>query len=302
MDPLKAFSDRIAALTEQAQPSVVTLVGARGASSGTAFKATDGKTLVATVAHVMGASNEGKVRMNDGNTVKAIIRGLDPSTDLALLEVEAEIAVPTWQAELPKAGQLAFAIGRGHGTAEVNMGVISGVGGHFNTRRGGRIDARIEVDGVLARGSSGGPLIDVEGNVLGLNTHAVIRGGTTLPSKTVSRVMEQLEKRGNVGRGWLGVGVAPARVPGELVEEVGQATGVLVHSLADEGPGAGGGLLLGDLLLKVDDGPIASFEDLAVCLVGRAEQDVKLTILRAGEVKVLELKTGVRPSRRRRAG
>lgn len=299
MDPLKAFSDRLVTLTAHAERSIVALVGARGPSSGTAVRSADGKTLVATVAHVMGARNEGQVQLHDGSVVNAVIRGLDPATDLALLEVEAEVEVPTWVSELPKPGQLALAVGRGTGTTEVNFGVISAVGSSYNTRRAGRIDARVEVDTVLGRGSSGGPLIDVDGGVLGLNTHAVVRGGTTLPTKTVLRVMEQLETRGNVGRGWLGVGVAPARVPSELVEDVGQATGVLVHSLAEDGPGAKGGLLLGDLVLKVDEGAIASFEDLAVCLVGRAEQDVKLTVLRAGEAKVLELRTGLRPSRRR---
>jgi S1-C subfamily serine protease len=226
---------------------------------------------------------------------RAQVIGRDPGTDLALLRVDADLKAPTWLDAPASAGQLVLALGTSRsGAPQANLGMVSAVAGEWRTRGGGGIDHYIEVDGILRHGLSGGPLVDADGGVLGVNSHRLMRGGGTVPTATVRRVVEHLERHGGIKRGYLGVGAHPVELPEARASSLGRERGLLVASVAKGAPADSGGVLLGDVLLALDDVPLQSLEDLMAALADRPEKPVSLDILRAGERTTVAVELGTR--------
>jgi S1-C subfamily serine protease len=176
------------------------------------------------------------------------------------------------------------------------MGIVSALGGSWRTPAGGQVDRYLQTDLVMYPGFSGGPLVDMTGRVLGLNTSALIRGiSITVPTTTVRQVVETLLSHGRMRRGYLGVGAQPVRLPANLEEELGQETGLLLVSVEPGGPAGRGGLLLGDTIVAFDSQPVRHMDDLLALLGGdQVGAAVPVRIVRGGLVQELTVTVGER--------
>jgi S1-C subfamily serine protease len=180
------------------------------------------------------------------------------------------------------------------------MGVVAERGGPWQTATGGLVDLWIEVDTALPHGFSGGPLIDVDGRVVGLNTSALTPRGAVLPQVTVARVVARLLQHGTVAPGYLGAGFYPGSLPDEVAALAGQQEALMAVSLEPDGPAKTGGLAVGDAVLRLDGQSVTGLRHLLGMLAAKgAGTPVKLTVLRAGALLDLDVVLGTRPQRPR---
>jgi S1-C subfamily serine protease len=158
-------------------------------------------------------------------------------------------------------------------------------------------------DLTLYPGFSGGPLVDVQGRVVGINTSGLLSQlELAIPASTVARVVEELIAKGRVSRGFLGVGLQPVRLPEAARRAITAAseTGLIVVSVQTDGPAAQSGLLLGDILMTLDGAPVSAPEDAQAVIGARpVGSTITAAILRAGAVAELRLTVGERPPRSR---
>jgi S1-C subfamily serine protease len=216
----------------------------------------------------------------------AEVIGRDPGTDLALLRVAGGGLAPAKFRDIDglAVGNLALAVGRPGRTARASLRAIGVLGPELKTHWGGRLDRYIESDRQIPRGFAGGPLVDADGAVIGMNTRTLVRGSDiAVPTATIRRVVAELEKHGGVRRGYLGVGAYPAK------------GGALVASLEDGGPAAAAGVLVGDLLQELDGQPVTGPDDLREVVGDRPGQTVKLVVSRAGQRLELQVAIGEKP-------
>lgn len=273
--PLATLSDALADAIAAVEPALVTLVGTRAPATGTVW---DEEGHVLTAAHLLGPRDEGQVELHDGSRVAARVIAQDPTTDVALLKLVDATPSPAPRAgtgEL-RLGHLMFALGRPGGRTRAVLGAVAGLHGEWKTRTGGRLERLVEVDQGLPPGFSGGPLVDAHGRAVGMNSHALRRGGAPIPHETLVRVVDALRERGSVRRGYLGIGVQTA-----VLDE--SRTGVLVTSVDQEGPARAAGILLGDVVLELDGEPTPDADTLLTALAHRGDQRVTLGLSRAGE-------------------
>lgn len=250
--------------------------------------------------HVIHEADKIIVGLNDGVDYPAKVVGTDPTSDLALLKIDVGHKLPYLtfgsSANL-KVGEWVFAIGSPFGfDYSVTQGIVSAKGRGLNTDK---YVPFIQTDVAINPGSSGGPLFNMKGEVVGVNSQIVSRTGGYLglsfaiPSDVAKDVIEQLKKTGKVERGWLGV--AFQQMDKDLAESFGlsQPKGALVAEVMEDSPAAKAGLKSGDIIMKFDDHPIASASDLPH-LVGftKPGTTVKLEVLRKGETKNMNLTVG----------
>jgi S1-C subfamily serine protease len=237
------------------------------------------------------------VTLPDGRTVPAVVAGRDPGTDLAVLRLtepggDGAKVVP--EASI-KTGSLVLAVGRRvENGITAALGVVNTVAGPWRTWRGGHVEQFIRPDITIYTGFSGGALIDAEGRVIGLNTSALMRGAAiTLPAATVSRVSEILLSKGVMGRGFIGIGMHPVRLPDGR-------TGLVILSIEPDGPAAKAGIVVGDVLLTLNGGAIED-TDAVQAHLGPESIGKPLTagILRGGAPMNISLTPVERPAHQR---
>lgn len=274
--------------------SVVRVEGRRRyALSGTVWA----EGLVVTTSRAVERDEDVRVTLEGSETHPATLVGRDPSTDLALLRVDAALTVPTWRGgEALEVGQLVLLAGRPGESLEASLGILGALGGGWRTALGGRVARTLRTDARPFPGFSGGPLLTPAGVVLGVNTAALTREGlATLPTETVRRVVETLRTHGRVRRGYLGVGGQPVGLPEALREHAGQGAGLLVTSVQPDAPAAAG-LMVGDILLRFGETRVRHPGQLAALLdeetVG---QTVGVTLARAGTMTELSVTVAERP-------
>ena len=147
----------------------------------------------------------------------------------------------------------------------------------------------------LGWGFSGGPLVNAEGKVLGLNTSALRGVSLSIPNSTVDRIVESILSHGKVQRGYLGVGVQPVKLPEALAEELGQETGLILISVEPGSPAEAGGLTLGDTLLSLHGDPVLRLDDLLSLLSSElVGEEVIVRVLRGGGVREQKVTIGER--------
>jgi S1-C subfamily serine protease len=232
-----------------------------------------------------------------GATAQASLVGRDGGTNIALLRFAQTAAVPPGRAGGPRLGAVALALGAdGQGGTTVRLGVVNAVGPAWHSRRGGRIDCRIALDARLARSEEGGPVLDGDGARLGFSTFGPRRQALVIPAATIDRIVPLLLKDGRVARGWLGAALQPVAVPDALHAAAEQASGMMVMSLAAEGPSAKAGVLAGDILLAVNATPAMRFRRIAAQLgPDSIGTEVDLKLIRGGGVIALKAAITARP-------
>ncbi|MFB0923059.1 MAG: DegQ family serine endoprotease [Alphaproteobacteria bacterium] len=240
----------------------------RATSLGSGFIiSTDG--LVVTNNHVIDGADEITVTLSDDTQHSAELVGRDPKTDLALLRIDADRvlpAVPFGDSTKSRVGDWVVAIGNPFGLGgTVTAGIISARQRDINQ---GPYDSFIQTDASINRGNSGGPMFNMDGEVIGVNTAIFsptggsVGVGFSVPSSIVSRVISQLQQFGQTRRGWLGVRIQT--VTDEIAESIGLdgTRGALVSSVTDKGPAEAGGIKAGDVILSFDSKPVDSMREL----------------------------------------
>lgn len=294
-DTLQNLSNALAQTVASASPSIVRVEGRRRlAASGIVWSA-DG--LIVTAHHTVQKEEGLQVGLPDGQTVAAVLVGRDPTTDLAVLQAEAKNLTPlTPAAESMQVGHLVLALGRPGQTVQATLGIISALGDNWRTSVGGLIDQYVQTDVVMYPGFSGGPLVNTAGQLLGLNTSALVRGiSLTVPAVTLQRVVDMLVKHGKVRRGYLGVNTQPVRLPAALEQQLGQEAGLLLAAVEPGSPAEQGGLLLGDTIVAVEGSAVQQHDDLLALLSSdRVGTSVKIRIVRGGQVQEMSVVVGER--------
>jgi S1-C subfamily serine protease len=293
---LSSLSTALAGVVESIGASVVRVEGRRRQSASGIVWSADG--LVVTANHVVTRDEDVLVGLPDGEAVAASVVGRDPSTDLALLRVEARsLTVPNWvESGEVRVGHLVLALGRPGRGMQATLGVISALGEGWRTAAGGIIDRYIQTDVVMYPGFSGGPLADAFGNVVGLNSSGLMRGASvTVPAETIRQVAETLATHGRIRRGYLGIGAQPVRLPDALAERLDQEVGLLIVSVESGTPADKAGLVLGDTLVALDGEQVRHIEELMALLSGdRVGKEVSARVLRGGEVREVKIVIGER--------
>jgi S1-C subfamily serine protease len=292
---LVELSNAMVAAAEKAGASTV-LVSARRrmSASGIVYAA----NLILTADHVVEQEEGITVTLSDGSVLGAKLAGRDPGSDLALLRLERPAGKPAEISGEAKIGQLALALGRpSTGGIEASLGVVSAVGGPVRTPRG-MLDRYIRTDTTPYPGFSGGPLVDSEGRVIGLNTSGFGYGAAlTIPADLAWSVAAQLEKHGSVQRGYLGIRSQSVEIsePAQKVLKREQAAGLVIIGVEDDSPAETGGLMVGDILVGIEKHPIHDHDELFANLAGEAVgKSIAVEILRGGKPETLNIKVGVR--------
>ncbi|MEM6757518.1 MAG: trypsin-like peptidase domain-containing protein [Planctomycetota bacterium] len=250
--------------------------------------------------HVVEGADEIEVRFADGTEREASVVGTDPSTDIAVLKVEMDPATvhPALLAPSPvRQGEIVFAFGSPlRFDFSMSQGIVSATGRKLNIiRNGNGYERFIQTDAAINRGNSGGPLTNIRGEVVGMNTAIAAGGGGlggnpgfiglgfAIPAQMVQRVADQLIDSGRVARGFLGVRI------GEVDEALAQTygftgKGVLIVEPMATGPAADAGVEAGDIVTAVDGQPVATTDDLRFRIANIAPlSDVTLTVFRDGQ-------------------
>ena len=286
MTALADLGREIGEIAERIGPSVVGIGNRWRGGSGIVIE--DGRVL--TNAHNL-HGGEVTVTFADGRAAPAVAVGVDIDGDLAVLEVATDAAPPlALGADAPAVGTPVVALGNpnGHGP-RVTLGFVSGTGRSFPGPRGRRVPDAVEHTAPLMPGSSGGPIVGLDGRLLGINPNR-IGHGFYLAIATGATARERVAAlgRGEVPqRRRLGVGLAPAHVARRLRRAVGlpERDGLLVREVEDGSPAARAGITEGDLIVAASDRPISSGDDLVEAL--RAPGPLELTVVRgADELKV----------------
>ncbi len=258
--------------------------------------------LVVTNHHVAEDAVTIKCVLGDKRLLVAKTIGVDPETDLALLQLVGEkgekfpFAKFANSANL-EAGQFVLALGAPYGfTRSISLGIISNTGRYMARGEKFRYNTWIQTDAAINPGNSGGPLVDTEGRIVGINTLGIMGSGLgfSIPSDTVQRIVAQIRKDGKVLRAWTGVHLQPLRdfetntfLPGEK--------GVLVQKVDKRSPAAASGLRAGDLLLKLNESPWtglyveqlpALYQQMADLPIGKA---CLLQVQRCGEATDIKI-------------
>jgi S1-C subfamily serine protease len=306
---LDAYSRAVTTAAEAVSPSVVNLEvrqratggrsrrGRESGGSGSGFVFTpDG--FVLTNSHVVHGASTITVALPDGREVGAALIGDDPDTDLAVVRVDAPGLAPVGfgDSSAIRVGQLAIAIGNPYGfQCTVTAGVVSALGRSLRANSGRLIDDVIQTDAALNPGNSGGPLVNSRGQVIGVNT-AIIRPAQGLcfaiASRTAQFIASRLIRDGKVRRSYIGVAGQNMPLLRRVVRFHGLpvASGVRVASVEPDSPAARAELQEGDVIVALDDRPIAAIDDLHRLLSDeRVGTPARLTVLRRTERLTLDI-------------
>ena len=292
-DVLSNFSNQLADAVERVGKAVV-LVNGRARQAATGLVVKDG--VVLTAAHVL-ELDDPEIETWEGKTLKSKLAGRDPISDLAVLKVDGLGLEPATTANGAKVGQFVLAVGRpasGHPMA--SSGIVSAVGGPLRTREGVLLDQYLSTDARPYPGFSGGPLINTEGEVLGVMTSGILGNSSlVIPSALAMRVAEALLQSGTIKRGYLGIASQPVELGEHQRAGRNQESGLLIVHVDEDGPAHKAGVLIGDILVGLDGKTVADAEVLLSLLAGdRVGKTIPVDLIRGGELRTVDVTVGER--------
>ncbi|MFO1080599.1 MAG: trypsin-like peptidase domain-containing protein [Reyranellaceae bacterium] len=306
-----AYSQAVVDIVETVGPAVVRVETPpdrdrrqRGGTGSGVVISPDG--LVLTNSHVVQGAAAVRLALSDTRTVAARVLGDDPHSDLALLRIVDDVALPAARlgdSKRLRRGQLVVAIGNPLGfESTVTAGVVSALGRSLRASTGRLIDDVVQTDAALNPGNSGGPLVASSGEVIGINT-AVIAGAQGLcfavASNTASHVVSEIVRHGRVRRAFIGLAGQTVPLPRRLALALGvaQARGVAVTTVEPGGPSARAGLQPGALVVALDGVPVTGVDDLVRRLGGdRIGSPVVLSVIAEGKRREITVVPGERPA------
>src|SRR5215471_10436232 len=292
------LTNQLAETAATAGKSVVAVHGRRHPSSGILWSS----DAVVTASHALRRDEDISVVTNPGTNTQARLAGRDPSTDLAVLRLEQPVqgTAALWaDTSRLRVGELVLALGRTwRGNIVASSGIVSGLMGPWRTWRGGELNQFIRPDLTLYPGFSGGPLVNAEGEILGMNTAGLHRSGITVPAATVSRVAAELLEKGRIERPWLGVAMQSVGVPESLRTKLNliASEGLLIVHVEPGSPAEKAGVLLGDLLLELDGKPVAETDEVQEALrAHKPGSSVEIKLARGGTLVKTSVSLAARP-------
>ncbi len=297
---LDAYSAVVVSASEKVSPSVVNIEvfkSSKKAGGGSGFVlSSDG--LVLTNSHVVHGAKEIEVGLPDGRKFHAQVIGDDPHTDLAVIRISGghlQMATLGNSAHL-KVGQVVMAVGNPYGFQyTVTAGVISALGRSMRTNSGRLIDNIIQTDAALNPGNSGGPLVNSQGDVVGVNTAVILPAQGicfAIPIDTAKFVAARLIRDGKINRAFIGLIGQNVEIPRKVVRFHGlsQEAGVLVIGLEPKSPALAAGLQEGDILIEFNESKILNIDNLHQILTDeRANVESLVKVLRRWQPHVLKV-------------
>jgi S1-C subfamily serine protease len=281
--PLASLSSALADVVARIAPSVVSVHSHRSRSTGFVWKG----GMIVTADEALADEGDVQIALPDGSTATATIVGRDHTTDIALLRADINITPVKLVATVPALGALSVVVATNRDAPSAALGMVSISGSGWRSLRGGEIDARIELDVRLRPSQEGGLAVDASGEAFGM---AVLgpRRVLVIPTATIERVATQLETRGRIARGYLGLGLQPLRLDDGI--------GAMVMNVDKAGPAAAAGIRQGDVIVAVNDqklsGVRALLRTLGPASVGRV---VDVVVRRGGEPTSFRVTIGERP-------
>jgi serine protease DegQ len=264
------------------------------------------KGYVLTNHHVIEAADEIEVALSDSRRSKARVVGTDPETDMAVLKIDLKNvpAITFAASDQARVGDIVLAIGNPYGVGQtVTFGIVSALGRHLGIST---FENSIQTDAAINPGNSGGALVDLNGNLLGINSAIYSRTGGSqgigfaIPSNLARQVMEQILENGVVTRGWVGIGVQD--ITPELAEslKLARTSGALITDVVSGGPADVAGLKTGDVLLSVGDKPVNDYAgSLEAIAALKPKTSTVLKVQRNSREVNLSVNVGLRPKPRR---
>ncbi len=241
-------------------------------------------------------NHDAEAVLPNGEHRPAILAGRDPGTNVAVFRVDGASAPPSSWSE-PQLGALVALVGADGEGGVVRLGMVHQVGPAWTSMAGGRIDRLIRLDARLSPSEEGGPVMG-ESGLLGMSTLGPRRRVLVIPNATIDRVVAPLLESGQVPQGWLGLSLHPVAIPAALQAQAGREAGLMVVSLAADGPAEQAGVLPGDIIVAVDGAAAVNPRVVAQFLATQAVgQVVTLGLLRGGEAQSLPAAIGARPAR-----
>ncbi len=271
-----------------------------GSGSGWVF---DEHGHVITNFHVVKGADSITVRFHDGTERKATVVGTDPKTDIAVIKISGGRLHPATLASEPaEQGDIVFAFGSPFGFEfSVSQGIVSAKGRQLGILSRGGYEDFIQTDAAINRGNSGGPLTNIYGHVVGMNTAIASRSngfqglGFAIPVAMVQQVVEQLIDHGKVSRGYLGIYIAD--LESKLARTFGyDGQGVLVEEPIDGGPAEEAGIQRGDIITKIDGEPVGTANDLRQTVASYSPgTELSLEVFRSGQTLTVTIDIGQLP-------
>ncbi|HEY5005845.1 MAG TPA: trypsin-like peptidase domain-containing protein [Ktedonobacteraceae bacterium] len=292
---LRALSNQMADAVERIKPALVLVNGRqRQPASGLVY----GPDLILTADHTLEREEDITIQTYDKRTLPAQFVGRDLGTDLALLRV-ANLGLAAAEAvtETVRVGQLVLAVGR---TPEdgpmASSGIVSTVGGPLRTGRGAILERYIRTDATPYPGFSGGPLVDTQGKVAGILTTGLVNGvALAIPMDIATSIADTLATQGYIKRGYLGISSQFVELPTTQRAGRDQEHGLLIVKVDDNSPAQQGGILVGDILVALDDHQINDAEELQLLLVGdRVGKEIPVAVIRGNALQTLQVTIGQR--------
>lgn len=308
---LLEFSEQSAELADRVSSATVYLSVAKNSSGevgrglGTGFVVDAIKGILVTNAHVMDGAKSATVQFHDGRVVRGALLGVDEKTDLAVLDIPPGSSKHqlTWgNSDLIRPGHLVMAIGSPLGMeGTTSLGVISALGRQLKMVEGSYEDF-IQFDAFIDRGSSGGPLVNMQGEVIGINTaiggggpDPMWRGiGYAIPTAIAKRYVGDLAETGTIRRGWIGVSVNSLDAQGAKLRGLDHTYGVIVDSVVEDGPAENAGIRKGDIILEIEGREVRTPNQVKARIAAVAPGSaVKVKILSKRAIRTIRVTLGV---------
>lgn len=291
---LNAFSEGLADAVSKGAEGVVTVNGrSRQPASGIVWK----HNLVVTANHVLERDEDLSIRTADGAEHAAELAGRDPGSDLALLRIaNADLTPAAFASAAPRVGQMALALGRPNQDGpQASLGIVNAIGGPVKRRRG-TLEQYLRTDATPYPGFSGGPLVNLNGEVLGLFTSGLAGGEPiVIPNAVLHKVGEQLGQHGTSKRGFIGISSQTISLPDSQRAGRSQDRGLLIVHVEDQSPAHHGGLLIGDILVGLDGQVVNDASHLQQLLTGeRVGKTIAIEVIRGGALQTVQVTVGER--------
>ena len=277
----------------------------RSSSLGSGVIVSD-KGYVLTNHHVIEAADEIEVALSDARRARARVVGTDPDTDLAVLKIDLKNlpAITFGQSEQARVGDIVLAIGNPFGVGQsVTQGIISALGRHMGIST---FENSIQTDAQINPGNSGGALVDIDGNLIGINNAIYTRTGGSqgigfaIPSSLARQVMEQIIENGTVTRGWVGIGVQDLTAELADMLKVPKVNGALITEVVNASPADKAGIKPGDVLIGVEGKPVSDHAGtLNLISALKPGTTASLKVMREKNEIDVKVSVGTRPKPRR---
>lgn len=292
---LRSISNQMADAVEHISPAIVLVNGRQRQPASGIVYAND---LVLTADHVLEREEDITIQTHDQRTLPAQFVGRDLTSDLAVMRVADLNIQPTSLASTEaRVGQLILTVGRSNSEGPMaSVGIVSAVGGPLRTGRGGSLERYIRTDATPYPGFSGGPLIDLDGSVIGILTTGLVNNiALAIPANIAKGIADTLATQGYIKRGYLGISSQLVHVPAAQRAGREQENGLLIVKVEENSPAQRGSIMIGDILVSLDGHVVKDSEDLQIVLAGdRVGKTIPVEVIRGNSVQTLQVTVGQR--------